>query len=78
MPRLIELLEERRAELVVISDRDDLLGKGRPMRLPPDVPEWLSPIVTVVPGQLFALGLALARGNDPDAPRGLSKVTRTH
>jgi glucosamine--fructose-6-phosphate aminotransferase (isomerizing) len=31
----------------------------------------------VVPGQLWALGLSLARGRDPDAPRGLSKITRT-
>ena len=31
----------------------------------------------VSPGQLFALGLCLARGMDPDAPRGLRKVTLT-
>jgi glucosamine 6-phosphate synthetase-like amidotransferase/phosphosugar isomerase protein len=31
----------------------------------------------VVPGQLFALGLCQARGMDPDAPRGLRKVTLT-
>jgi glucosamine--fructose-6-phosphate aminotransferase (isomerizing) len=30
-----------------------------------------------VPGQLFALELALARGLDPDRPRGLTKVTQT-
>ena len=43
----------------------------------PDTPEWLSPIVAVVPGQLWALGLSLARGRHPDAPPGLSKVTLT-
>jgi glucosamine--fructose-6-phosphate aminotransferase (isomerizing) len=47
------------------------------MPLPPDIPEWLSPLVAVVPGQIWALGLSLARGMQPDAPRGLSKVTRT-
>ena len=36
-----------------------------------------TPLTAVVPGQLWALGLALARGRQPDAPRGLSKVTLT-
>jgi glucosamine--fructose-6-phosphate aminotransferase (isomerizing) len=35
----------------------------------------LSPLLSVVPGQLFAAALARAKGFDPDAPRGLSKVT---
>jgi glutamine---fructose-6-phosphate transaminase (isomerizing) len=35
----------------------------------------LSPLLSVVPGQLFAGALARARGLDPDAPHGLSKVT---
>ena len=48
-----------------------------PLALPEGIPEWLAPIVAVVPGQLFALGLSLARGLDPDAPRGLTKVTYT-
>jgi glucosamine--fructose-6-phosphate aminotransferase (isomerizing) len=42
----------------------------------PAAPEpLLSPLVSVVPGQLFAWALARAKGLDPDAPRGLSKVT---
>ena len=40
----------------------------------PDEP-LLSPLLSVVPGQLFAGALARARGLDPDAPHGLSKVT---
>jgi glucosamine--fructose-6-phosphate aminotransferase (isomerizing) len=35
----------------------------------------LAPLLSVVPGQLFAWALARAKGLDPDAPRGLSKVT---
>jgi glutamine---fructose-6-phosphate transaminase (isomerizing) len=35
----------------------------------------LSPLLSVVPGQLFAWALARAKGLDPDQPRGLSKVT---
>jgi len=41
------------------------------------LPEWLSPITAIVPGQLLALHVALAKGFDPDRPRGLQKVTRT-
>jgi len=42
------------------------------------LPEALSPLAAVIPGQLLALHLSLARGLDPDRPRGLSKVTRTY
>jgi glucosamine--fructose-6-phosphate aminotransferase (isomerizing) len=35
----------------------------------------LAPLLSVVPGQLFAWALARAKGLDPDHPRGLSKVT---
>ena len=35
----------------------------------------LEPILTVVPGQLFAAALARAKGLDPDSPAGLAKVT---
>jgi glucosamine--fructose-6-phosphate aminotransferase (isomerizing) len=43
----------------------------------PEVEEWLSPIPAIVIGQLFAYHLTLAKGIDPEAPRGLRKVTRT-
>jgi glucosamine--fructose-6-phosphate aminotransferase (isomerizing) len=35
----------------------------------------LSPLLSVVPGQVFAAALARAKGLDPDRPAGLSKVT---
>jgi glucosamine--fructose-6-phosphate aminotransferase (isomerizing) len=42
------------------------------------VPEWLSPLVAVLPVQGLAMALAAARGLDPDRPRGLAdKVVRT-
>ena len=43
----------------------------------PDVAEWVSPITFIVAAQLFTLHMALARGVDPERPRGLRKVTRT-
>ena len=35
------------------------------------------PMALVVPGQLLVEALARAKGLDPDAPRGLRKVTQT-
>jgi len=75
---LVEELQARRAMLAVITDDPGLSGVADiALPLPAGVPEWLSPIVAVVPGQLLAVSLAQARGLDPDAPRGLRKVTRT-
>jgi glucosamine--fructose-6-phosphate aminotransferase (isomerizing) len=71
-------LEARHAEVVAISDDASLLARAKVgLALPPSVPEWLSPIVAVVPGQLWAVALARTRGLDPDRPRGLTKVTET-
>jgi glutamine---fructose-6-phosphate transaminase (isomerizing) len=41
------------------------------------LPEHLAPFALIVPGQLLAEALARAKGLDPDAPRGLDKVTQT-
>ena len=43
----------------------------------PPLPEHLAPFALIVPGQLLAEALARAKGIDPDAPRGLRKVTQT-
>jgi glutamine---fructose-6-phosphate transaminase (isomerizing) len=43
----------------------------------PDLPEWLAPLGLIVPGQLLTEALARRLGINPDAPRGLSKVTQT-
>ena len=45
--------------------------------LPGEVPEALAVVTATVRGQQLALELAEARGLDPDAPAGLSKVTAT-
>ena len=75
---LLGQLQEGGADLVITSAQSDVLALAQtPLNLPAGVPEWLSPLVAVVPGQLFALGLTLARGLDPDHPRGLHKVTQT-
>ncbi len=47
------------------------------VRIDPGIEEWLSPIPAIVLAQLFAYHLTLAKGLDPERPRGLRKVTRT-
>lgn len=71
-------LRQRGAELLVISDADEALTLATTtLPLVAPVPEWLSPLPAILPGQWLALSLALAKGLDPDVPRGLQKVTRT-
>src|SRR5206468_232596 len=75
MGEAMTMLEKKGARRIAISDRDDVLARADVALRMPVTPEWLSPIVAVVPGQLLALALCAAKGLDPDAPRGLRKVT---
>jgi glucosamine--fructose-6-phosphate aminotransferase (isomerizing) len=50
---------------------------GAELPIPAEIPEALAPIVSVVRAQQLARETAIARGLDPDAPPGLSKVTMT-
>jgi glucosamine--fructose-6-phosphate aminotransferase (isomerizing) len=90
MRRLEGDLLRRGAELVVVEDaRGEAAnggtgdragadpGRRRSLRLPELLPEPLSPLAAIVPGQLLAARLAETRGYDPDRPRGLRKVTKT-
>lgn len=71
-------LKERGASLLMISNEAEALQLADvPLPLPSLQPEWVSPTVAVIPGQLLALHLSQARGIDPDRPRGLKKVTVT-
>ncbi|HYQ02182.1 MAG TPA: SIS domain-containing protein [Polyangiaceae bacterium] len=78
VPDFLTLLEQRGARVLAISNAPEVLSRvALHLELPGDVPEWLSPIVGVVPGQLFAGALAESSGQNPDRPRGLAKVTLT-
>jgi glucosamine--fructose-6-phosphate aminotransferase (isomerizing) len=78
LERFIVAVKERGVDSVVISDDSEILSLANvPYRLPDGIPEWLSPIVAIIPGQLVALQLTLARGLNPDQPVGLKKVTET-
>jgi glucosamine--fructose-6-phosphate aminotransferase (isomerizing) len=76
---LTRLRKQRNAEVVLISDADDALALAQsPIRLPPQIPEWLTPLVSIIPAQLFACHLTAVKGYDTDAPRNITKVTETH
>jgi len=77
MTELVELGRGQGVDVDVIGD-----GSVAPSTLPPLLPRGLAPqlrpLLEVLPAQLLAAEMALARGIDPDRPRGLSKVTRTY
>jgi glucosamine--fructose-6-phosphate aminotransferase (isomerizing) len=66
------------AEIIAVTDHLPLLEESQlGFKIEPGIPEWLSPIANILPGQLFARQLALEKGLNIDQPEGLSKVTET-
>jgi len=76
MRDVVDRLAERRADVVTIGASDVPGAAGR-LAVPPVADERHSALLDILPLQKLALALALARGEDPDAPRGLKKVTTT-
>ncbi|MER5333331.1 SIS domain-containing protein [Micromonospora sp. NPDC049460] len=74
MGEVLPRLGERRADVVVVGSAD---VEGATRMAVPEVDERYAPLLDILPLQRLALALALARGEDPDAPRGLKKVTAT-
>ena len=72
---VLERVRERGGDLHVIGPAED--GLPRPDVAVPLAEPELAPLLEVIPFQRLALAMAVARGHDPDAPRGLSKVTET-
>jgi glucosamine--fructose-6-phosphate aminotransferase (isomerizing) len=63
---------------VAVTDAEDLLALADiGVRLEPQLPQWLAPILAVIPAQAAALRLGELRGADLDRPTGLEKVTLT-
>jgi glutamine---fructose-6-phosphate transaminase (isomerizing) len=74
---VLERLADLKTNLVIVGNGlADSPAVGR-LALPSGVAAELSPIAEIVPLQMLARELALMRGHDPDAPRGLHKVTET-
>ena len=76
---LIRLCREQQAELVIVSDSQEALTLAQsPIPLPPGIPEWLTPLVSILPAQLFTYHLTQVKGLDTERPRSITKVTETH
>jgi glucosamine--fructose-6-phosphate aminotransferase (isomerizing) len=79
LPALVEAAARVRAAgaTIVASGNAAAEVEGATWALPvPEAPlPILSPLLSVVPGQLFAAALAEAKGLDPDRPERLTKVT---
>ena len=75
---MIQKLQNSQAELIIISDIDELREMGVcSMSIPGINNDMISPFYNVTVAQMFACQLALAKGLNPDSPRGLNKVTIT-
>ncbi|MFC7549500.1 SIS domain-containing protein [Plantactinospora sp. GCM10030261] len=74
MREVLPRLAERGADVVTVGAAE---VPGAARIAVPDTDERYAPLLDVLPLQRLALTLALARGEDPDAPRGLKKVTTT-
>lgn len=74
---VVGALERSRARGAPTLTLTNVGGLPGPLLQFPEVEEWLSPIPAIVFAQLFTFWLTIAQGNNPDNPRGLSKVTRT-
>ncbi len=75
---VLERLRDRGADLVVIGSHAEVGRAAAGFALPTDgVAEELQPILEILPLQRLAYEVTLARGQDPDAPRSLAKVTET-
>ncbi|TML94209.1 MAG: SIS domain-containing protein [Actinobacteria bacterium] len=78
MSAAVQNVRDRGSDVVAISDDPEFLAAAdTALPLVPDVPEWLSPLLTVVPGQIAAVRLATLRGANVDSPAGLTKITLT-
>jgi glucosamine--fructose-6-phosphate aminotransferase (isomerizing) len=71
----LEEVKARGGPVIAIANRDDedVAGRADEVIVVPDAPEYLQPIVAVVPLQLLAYHIALLRGCDVDKPRNLAK-----
>jgi glucosamine--fructose-6-phosphate aminotransferase (isomerizing) len=71
----LEEVRARRGPVIAVATEGDREAAVRSDEVVyvPDVPDYLQPLVTVVPLQLLAYHVALLRGCDVDRPRNLAK-----
>lgn len=72
----IEMVAARCGRTTVIGG-SEVTGREGAIAVPHDLPEALTPLLYVVPGQMLVEATAVRRGVSPDAPSGIQKVTLT-
>jgi glucosamine--fructose-6-phosphate aminotransferase (isomerizing) len=76
---VLDRLRGRGADLAVIGSQAEVGKAAAGFALPTSgVAEKVQPILEILPLQMLAYEITIARGHDPDAPRALAKVTKTH
>jgi len=72
---IMEMKARGASIIIVMEEGDEELKKlaDDVIEVPKGIPEILSPILYVIPLQLFAYYMALERSRDPDMPRNLAK-----
>ena len=73
---VLDALDERRADVLTVGSAARAGGAGGDLVLP-ETAEPLAPLLEILPFQVLARQVAVDRGANPDAPRGLLKVTET-
>ena len=68
----IQEVKARGAKIIAIADSSTTLNVPHLIRIPTSH-ELLQPVLSIVPLQVFAYEMAVARGNDVDQPRNLAK-----
>jgi glucosamine--fructose-6-phosphate aminotransferase (isomerizing) len=77
MSQVLPRLAEQGADVLCVGSGSAVDAATVGVYLPTGTPEELSPLLEILPFQQLARHLAVARGGNPDAPRGLRKVTET-
>jgi glucosamine--fructose-6-phosphate aminotransferase (isomerizing) len=77
MQEVLSRARAARSEVFCVGSAAAVAAATAGTVLPAGLPEMLSPPVQILPFQELALHLALERGENPDLPRGLKKVTQT-
>jgi Glucosamine 6-phosphate synthetase, contains amidotransferase and phosphosugar isomerase domains len=73
---MFERLINTKANVIVVSN-DDYFSDYEKTLVTPKCEECIAPFSLIAAMQLFSNFLSLLKGNDPDTPRGLKKVTVT-
>jgi glucosamine--fructose-6-phosphate aminotransferase (isomerizing) len=74
---LTRLKEEHGARILTLSADHSAQLLDDSLPVPSGMSPWLSPIVEILPAQLYTYYLTRARGLNPESPRTIQKVTRT-